>query len=424
MRRGTLTTLPSGLRVASRSLAQAQSLSVGIWVNAGARDERDSEMGIAHMLEHMAFKGTERRSARDIATEVENVGGYMNAHTSREETAYYLRLLPEYLDMGIDILADILTKPTMPDEEIERERGVIIQEIGQSQDTPDDIVFDMFARASYGNHTLGRPILGSIDSVSGFSRDNLRDFMSRHYGAGQMLVTASGAIEHDDFVKRVEQRLGHLATAEDTQRVLPDWLGGRHIEARDLEQTHIVIGLPSFGARDDRRFALMVLSTLFGGGMSSRLFQEVREKRGLCYSIFSFASMYSDSGHFGVYAGTSAEQADEMLTVTAQQLAELAAKVGEDEVSRAKAQLRASLVMARESVSGCGDALARQIMLFGAPVDDAELLDQIAAVDVETVRDVAADLIGGGQPAIAAIGPQSSIMENDRLAGLFVGGAA
>ena len=424
MTRGELTTLPGGLRVASRSLAQAQSLSVGIWVNAGARDERDSEMGIAHMLEHMAFKGTKRRSARDIATEVENVGGYMNAHTSREETAYYLRLLPEYLDMGIDILADILTEPTMPDEEIERERGVIIQEIGQSQDTPDDIVFDMFARASYGEHTLGRPILGSIDSVSGFSRDNLRGFMSRHYGAGQMLVTASGAIEHDDFVKRVEARLGHLASAEDASRMSPIWQGSRHIEVRDLEQTHLVIGLPSFGARDDRRFALMVLSTLFGGGMSSRLFQEVREKRGLCYSIFSFASMYSDSGHFGVYAGTSAEQADEMLTVTAQQLAELATAVGEEEVNRAKAQLRASLVMGRESVAGCGDALARQIMLFGAPVDDSDLLDQIAAVDAGAVRRVAADLIGGGKPAIAAIGPQSSIMETEALSRILAGGPA
>ena len=424
MTHGELTTFQGGLRVASRGLSQAQSLSVGIWVNAGARDERDSEMGIAHMLEHMAFKGTNRRSARDIATEVENVGGYMNAHTSREETAYYLRLLPEYLDMGIDILADILTEPTMPDEEIERERGVIIQEIGQSQDTPDDIVFDMFARASYGEHTLGRPILGSIDSVSGFSRDHLRGFMSRHYGAGQMLVTASGAVGHDDFVKRVEARLGGLATAQDTRRVTPIWQGGRHVEVRDLEQTHLVIGLPSFGARDDRRFALMVLSTLFGGGMSSRLFQEVREKRGLCYSVFSFASMYSDSGHFGVYAGTSAAQADEMLTVTAQQLAELATAVGEDEVSRAKAQLRASLVMARESVSGCGDALARQIMLFGAPVDDSDLLDQIAAVDAAAVRGVAADLIEGGQPAVAAIGPQSSIMENDALAAIMAGGAA
>ena len=424
MTRGELTTLGGGLRVASRTLPQAQSLSVGIWINAGARDEHDSEMGIAHMLEHMAFKGTKRRSARDIATEVENVGGYMNAHTSREETAYYLRLLPEYLDMGIDILADILTEPTMPDEEIERERGVIIQEIGQSQDTPDDIVFDMFARASYGDHTLGRPILGSVDSVSGFPRDNLRGFMSRHYGAGQMLVTASGAVAHDDFVRRVEARLGDVAGATDTRRTAPIWQGGRHIEVRDLEQTHLVVGLPSFGARDDRRFALLVLSTLFGGGMSSRLFQEVREKRGLCYSIFSFASMYSDSGHFGVYAGTSAEQADEMLTVTAQQLADLAAGVGEAELNRAKAQLRASLVMARESVSGCGDALARQIMLFGAPVDDSDLLEQIAAVDAEAVRAVAADLIGGGRPAIAAIGPQSAVMENEELLARLLGGVA
>ena len=197
MSRGILSELPNGLKVATRAMPQVQSLSVGIWVKAGARDERDSETGIAHMLEHMAFKGTKRRSACDIATEVENVGGYMNAHTSREETAYYLRLLPEYLDMGIDILADILTEPTMPDEEIERERGVIIQEIGQSLDTPDDIVFDMFAKASYGSHTLGRPILGSVDSVSGFSRENLQGFMNRHYGAGQMLVTAAGAVDHD-----------------------------------------------------------------------------------------------------------------------------------------------------------------------------------------------------------------------------------
>ena len=205
--------------------------------------------------------------------------------------------------------------------------------------------------------------------------------------------------------------------------MMPEWQGGRHVAVRELEQTHLVIGLPTFGARDDRRFALMVLSTLFGGGMSSRLFQEVREKRGLCYSIFSFASMYSDSGHFGVYAGTSAAQANEMLDVTANQLADLASSVGTDELDRAKAQLRASLVMARESVSGCGDALARQIMLFGAPVDDSDLLDQIAAVDAERVRSVAAD-IASGSPAIAAIGPDSSVMENQQLAEILAGEAA
>ena len=423
MSRGVLTELSSGLKVATRAMPQAQSLSVGIWVNAGARDERDSETGIAHMLEHMAFKGTKRRSARDIATEVENVGGYMNAHTSREETAYYLRLLPEYLDMGIDILADILTEPTMPDEEIERERGVIIQEIGQSLDTPDDIVFDMFAKASYGGHTLGRPILGSVDSVSGFSRDNLKGFMERHYGAGQMLVTGSGAVDHDDFVRRVETRLGGLVTAQHAARSAPEWLGGRHVETRDLEQTHLVIGLPSFGVQDERRYALMLLSTLFGGGMSSRLFQEVREKRGRCYSIFSFASMYSDSGHFGIYAGTSAAQANEMLSVTASQLADLAAGVGADELERAKAQLRASLVMARESVAGCGDSLARQIMMFGAPQDDAEILDRILGVTADEASGVAADLIAGGKPVITAIGPEAEIMSNEDLADIFEGRA-
>jgi len=419
MSKGQLTTLSNGLRVATRNMAHARSLSVGIWVNAGARDERDAETGIAHMLEHMAFKGTKQRSARDIATEVENVGGYMNAHTSREETAYYLRLLPEYLDMGIDILADILTNPTMPLEEIERERGVIIQEIGQSQDTPDDIVFDMFADAAYGTHTLGRPILGSVESVSTFSQTDLRGFMSRHYGAGQMLVTASGAVQHDDFVARVSARLGDLPMATDTSRNSPQWFGGRSIETRDLEQSHLVMGLPAFGARDDRRYAMMVLSTLFGGGMSSRLFQEVREKRGLCYSIFSFASMYSDSGYFGVYAGTSAEQANEMLTVTAQQLGDLASSVGDEELMRAKAQIRASLVMARESVSGCGDALARQILLFGAPVDDDDLLESVAAVNAEMVRDVASAMIGAGKPALVTIGPKIDLMENDRLGELL-----
>ncbi len=416
-----VTTLPSGLRVATRSMPHARSLSVGLWVLAGARDERDNETGIAHMLEHMAFKGTKSRSARDIATEVENAGGYMNAHTSREETAYYLRLLPEYLDMGIDILSDILTNPTMPDDEIERERGVIIQEIGQSQDTPDDIVFDMFAEAAYGGHTLGRPILGSVDSVSGFTRTDLRGFMDRYYGAGQMLAIASGAVAHDDFVRKIENRLGALAPAETTQRKAPEWQGGRRVDVRDLEQTHIVLGLPSFGARAPRRYAMMVLSTLFGGGMSSRLFQEVREKRGLCYSIFSFASMYADSGHFGIYAGTSADQVNEMLSVSAAELADLAGGVGAEELDRSKAQLRASLVMARESVAGSGEALARQITLFGAPVDDADVLDGIAAIDGNMVSAVAGEMIATQSPVIAAVGPDSSILDNaslaDRLAG-------
>ncbi|MEL0022749.1 MAG: pitrilysin family protein [Alphaproteobacteria bacterium] len=416
MKAGTLTTLSNGLRVATRHMPHATSVSIGIWVNAGARDERPQEQGIAHMLEHMAFKGTTRRDAQAIATEVEDVGGYMNAHTSREETAYYLRLLPEHLPLAVDILADILTESTLPEIEIERERGVIIQEIGQSLDTPDDLVFDLFSKSAHQQHTLGRPILGTIESVSGFDRGDLGGFMTRHYGAGQMLVCAAGAIEHDDLVRRVEERLGGLANATDTHREVPSWSAGRELVKRDLEQTHVVMGLPGIGANDDDRFAVMAFSTLLGGGMSSRLFQQVREKRGLCYSIFSFASMLSDSGHFAVYAGTSADKVDEMLSVVCAEISTVASKVTNDEVDRAKAQLRASLLMSRESVSGCGDALARQIMLFGKPVDDQVMLAAIDDVDAAKISRVVQRLITSGAPALAAVGPSTKIMSNDALA--------
>ena len=416
MSKGELTLLDNGLRVASRAIPHARTISIGIWVNAGARDERADEQGIAHMLEHMAFKGTGRRDARMIATEVEDVGGYMNAHTSREETAYYLRLLPEHLDLGIDILCDILTESTLPDEEIERERGVIIQEIGQSLDTPDDLVFDLFAESAHGGHTLGRPILGTIDSVSNFSRADLHGFMTRYYGAGQMLVCAAGDVDHAELVAKIGDRLQDLAPATTTNRITPTWNAGRNITQRDLEQTHVVFGLPALAARDEDRFAMMALSTLYGGGMSSRLFQQVREQRGLCYSIFSFASMYSDSGHFAVYAGTSADQVDEMLRVCAGELASLASRVSTEEVARAKAQLRASLLMGRESVGGCADALARQVNLFGAPSDDNDLLAAIDAVDEAAISRVAGRIIAAGAPAMAAVGPDGPIMSNAELA--------
>ena len=340
----------------------------------------------------------------------------MNAHTSREETAYYLRLLPEHLSLGVDILADILTESTLPEIEIERERGVIIQEIGQSLDTPDDHVFDLYAKSAYFDHTLGRPILGTIDSISNFGRGDLNRFLSRHYGAGQMLVCAAGAVIHDELLACIEGWLGGLQTATDTIRKAPVWSAGRQIIKRDLEQTHVVLGLPGLAANDEDRFALMALSTLFGGGTSSRLFQQLRERRGLCYSIFSFANMHSDSGSFAIYAGTSANHVDEMLGVVCDELRDVASGVNGAEVNRAKAQLRASLLMARESVAGCGDALARQITLFGKPSDDAELLAAIDDVTEERVSQLAAHLIATASPALAAVGPSVDIMSNEALA--------
>ncbi|MDB2391223.1 insulinase family protein [Alphaproteobacteria bacterium] len=410
-----LTRLANGLAVATRAMPHTQTISIGIWVQVGARDERDNEQGIAHMLEHMAFKGTSNRDALAIATEVEDVGGFMNAHTSREETAYYIRILPEHLDLGIDILADILTCSTLPEDEIERERGVIIQEIGQSVDTPDDMVFDLFAEATHGGHTLGRPILGTVDSVSAFAQHDLAGFMKRHYGAEQMLVCAAGKIDHDDLVTRISNAIGSIKTAEHASRNSPSWQAGRKLLTRDLEQSHVIFGLPAPSATTPDRFALMALSTLYGGGMSSRLFQQVREKRGLCYSIFSFPTLYSDCGVFGVYAGTSADKVDEMLRVSAGELAAIATKVTDEEVARAKAQIRANLLMSRESVMACGDALARQITLFGAPQDDADLLDAIDAITATGVSQVAAELIAAGDPAVALVGPTDNIMSNSQL---------
>ncbi|WP_051482979.1 M16 family metallopeptidase [Thioalkalivibrio sp. HK1] len=421
--RGNLTELPNGLKVATRPTPQAKSLYLGIWVNAGARDEHDSETGIAHMLEHIAFKGTKSRTARDIAIEVEDVGGGMNAHTGREETAYHMHLLPEHLDMGIDILADILINPTMPEDEIERERGVIIQEIGQALDNPNRMLQDLFSRAAYGEHTLGRSILGSVDNVKSFSRDDLTGFMNRHYGAGQMLVVASGAVDHDDFVRRVEAKLGGLKNAENAERITPKWQGGRYIETRDhLEQVHILVGLPAFGEHDERRYALELLALMLGHGFSSRLFQEVREKRGLCYGIGSGARFYSDTGCLLIGAGTSAEQVNEMLEVTAEQIADLVDDVSADELDRVKTKIRSSKVMMSESVGDCGELLANQILLFGEPQDEEDILNKYEAVQLADIKAVAADLINGGPPAIAAIGPKADIMSNETFADLLTKG--
>ena len=412
-----LTTLPSGLRVATHHMQAARSVSVGIWVGAGSRDEKHDEQGIAHMLEHMAFKGTETRTAQQIAAEVENVGGYMNAHTSREETAYYIRVLPEHTEMALNILIDIVGKSTLPAEEIERERGVIIQEIGQALDTPDDLVFDRFTAACYPGQDFGRSILGTIDSVSGFSRKDLTGFMDRHYGNRQMLIVAAGPVEHDQFVDLASNLCGDMRSAGDTERETPKWQAGSDIVHRDLEQSHLLFGLSCPGARSDKRFETLLLSNLYGGGMSSRLFQQVREERGLCYSIFSFAQLYSDGGILGVYTGTSPETADEALKLSAQALADISDTLTEAELDRAKAQLRAAIVMGQESVTGMAEALARQILLYGSPTDPEESLRKIDSVQTDDIKQLVQSLVTDADPVLAVVGPDYPVMDNQQLRG-------
>ncbi|MGC6531170.1 MAG: M16 family metallopeptidase [Candidatus Puniceispirillaceae bacterium] len=410
-----ITTLSNGMTVASLTMAGAHSVNVGLWVKAGGRDELAGEHGIAHMLEHMAFKGTGRRSAQDIATQVEAVGGYMNAHTAREETAYYIRLLPEHLALAVDVLFDIVNHSSLPEEEIERERGVILQEIGQSLDTPDDVVFENFSAASYHGHKLGESILGTTQSVSSFTRDDLNRFMQRYYGGEQMLLCAAGAVDHEALVAEAEKHADGVRQATSPIRQAPTWSGGRIIQTRDLEQAHVIAGLQAPTANDGDRYALMLLSTLYGGGMASRLFQQVREQRGLCYSIFSFAQTLSDSGVFGIYAGTAAKDVDEMLSVSCDALKSMAQDLGQDEVERGKSQMRAAILMGQESVSGMTESMARQLLLFGevrAPKYVAELVEKLTKDDV--IRMIHR-LTDDAKPALSLIGPSDQVMSNDEL---------
>ena len=408
-----VTTLPSGLRVVSASMPHAESVSVGVWVAAGARDERGLEHGIAHMLEHMAFKGTSSRTAAEIAQQVEDKGGYINAHTSREETAYYLRLLAEDLEFGVDLLSDIITSSTFPEDEIEREKGVIIQEIGQAADTPDDIVFDLFQSQSHPENSMGRPILGTTETVSGFSRNHLTSFIARHYSASSLVISAAGKVHHDDLVKMVEDKLTILPDGDGAEpRKMPTWpaSGDERVALikRDLEQAHLVLGLPGLSFGSDQRLALSAMTTLFGGGMSSRLFQEAREKRGLCYSVFSFSQSFSDSGVMAVYAGTLQEDAGLMTRLIGEQLVDIASHCNEAEAQRAIAQMRASLLMQQESVSNVGETMARQMMIFGRLITPAEWLEKIEAISVDDIRGVAGTLLSE-KPVFAGIGPGDAL---------------
>lgn len=412
-----ITRLDNGLRVATQHMPSVQTASIGVWIDAGARHERPEVNGVAHMLEHMAFKGTERRSARVIAEEIENVGGHLNAYTSRENTAYYARVLAEDLPLAADILADILQNSTFEADELERERGVILQEIGQTQDTPDDLVFDLFQEATFPDQALGRPILGPAEIVSSMSRDQLTGYMGEHYAPERMILSAAGKVEHDHLVELGAKLFQKLpATSSDAGKVQSGcYAEGDLRKERDLEQVHLILGLPGFSYHDDDFYALQILSATLGGGMSSRLFQEVREKRGLAYSVFSFAACYQDTGVFGIYAGTGEEQTAELVPVLCDELTSLIDSASEEEIARARAQLKASMMMGLESCFAQSEDIARQLLIFGRRIPQEETIAEIDAVDAAAIKQVGERLIEGARPSLAAIGPVKKLPSLDTV---------
>ncbi|ANL39478.1 Zn-dependent peptidase M16 family protein [Rhizobium phaseoli] len=384
-----------------------ESVALGVWIKSGSRNETEDEHGIAHLLEHMAFKGTARRSAREIAEEIEDVGGEVNAATSTETTSYYARVLKDHVPLAVDILADILTESAFEEEELEREKQVILQEINAANDTPDDVVFDRFSEAAYRDQTLGRPILGTPQTVVSFTPQQIRTYLGRNYTTDRMFVVATGAVDHEEFLRMVEDRFASLPTSPSAPPVMEAarYIGGSVREPRDLMDAQILLGFEGkpYHARDF--YCSQILANILGGGMSSRLFQEVREFRGLCYSVYAFHWGFSDTGIFGIHAATGGENLPELVPVIIDELHKSANEIHQKEIERARAQIRAQLLMGQESPAARAGQIARQMMLYGRPISNPEMMERLEGITIERLTDLAGRLFYDTVPTLSAIGP-------------------
>jgi predicted Zn-dependent peptidase len=409
-----ITTLPSGLRIVTDRMPHLETVSLGVWVAAGSRHERPRERGLSHLLEHMAFKGTRRRSARDIAEEIESAGGDLNAATGVEQTAYYAHMLASDAGLAIDILADILTDSVFDKDELEREKEVILQEIGAVEDTPDDLVFDLFNAAAFPEQPIGWPILGTPEHVKAFDRSMIANYLAKHYRSGVTTIGAAGALEHAQIVDAAAARFANMP-AQAGEAVTPArYLGGDTRLSRRLEQAHIVIGFEGLSYAGPGYYALQVFTNAVGGGMSSRLFQEVRENRGLAYTVYSFHWGYADTGLFGFYAATSKSQVRELVPVALECLAKAAEDLSEAEIDRAKAQMKVSQLTALESATARSEQIARQILAYGRVLTRDEILARIDNLTVNEIRAAGAAALRT-VPTVAAVGPVAKVHTPDRV---------
>lgn len=397
--------LANGMRIVTEAMPGLASASVGVWINAGGRHERIEQNGIAHFLEHMAFKGTARRSALQIAEEIEDVGGYINAYTGRETTAYYARVLAADVPLALDVIADIVLEPAFDLGEIEVERGVILQEIGQSLDTPDDIIFDWLQEAAYPGQSMGRTILGAPERVKTFGRGDLAGFVAENYGPENIVLAAAGAVDHAQIVKLAEKAFGQLTPRPSRTEEKARFVGGEFREIRPLEQVHFTMGLESPNYRDPDIYTAQIYASAMGGGMSSRLFQELREKRGLCYSIYAQAGAYGDTGMITLYAGTSGEDIAGLSDVVVDELRRAGDDLSHAELERARAQLKAGLLMGLEGPSARAERMARMVGIWDRVPTQEETVAKIDAVTLQDLRDFAVRLATESPAALALYGP-------------------
>lgn len=413
------TTLSNGVRIVSRQIDHVRSVSMGVWVDAGARDESVTEGGLSHFLEHMLFKGTKKRSAYDIAKAFDAIGGQTNAFTSMENTCYHARVMDEHLGTMADLLGDIFLNSTFSEEEVENERPVILSEIGMVEDNPEDYIHTLLEERFWGNHPLGRSILGTREGILGYSRDDLMRFFSHLYQPDRILVTCAGHVDHEEILSLLAPAFEEIKAREGfPSRELPTPLSGVKVLSRDIEQTHVSLAWPGLPVAHEMRFASSLMNTILGGNMSSRLFQEIREKRGLAYNVYSFTSSYVDSGMVGVYAGVMPETLTECLEVTKAELARLCDHgVDEETLAEAKAFTRGNILLSSESVDSQMARLASSEFHFGRQMPMDEVLEKIAAVTTEEVRQVA-EMAFSQKPAVAVLGPNPSEKKIRKVFGL------
>ena len=411
--------LRNGLTVVSHTMAEVETVSIGIWIGAGSRSEALGEHGVAHFLEHMAFKGTARRSAKDIAEEIEAVGGDLNAATGVDSTAYYARVLRKDMPLALDILSDIIVSPRFERGELARERDVILQEIAAAMDSPEDIVFDLVQEAAFPDQPVGRPILGTVESVSRFKRAHLGSYLSAHYHGPNMVLAAAGAVDHAALVAEAERRLGSFDTESTPQPESALYAGGARRSDKPFEQTHLVLAFQAPPYRHAEYFTAQICAGALGGGMSSRLFQEVRERRGLCYAIYAFSSGLSDSGMFAIHAAGGPDRAHELFAVIRDELVKAADQgFTADEIARVKAQLKMGLLAGLESSSARAEQLARQILIHGRPLSTEELIERLEQVEAQHLQALVERMLGSPL-SLATVGPILHVARFDRVAEKF-----
>ncbi|MEO6222418.1 MAG: pitrilysin family protein [Vicinamibacterales bacterium] len=409
---------PSGLRLVTETLPHVRSVAIGVWLTRGSRHESDEESGIAHFVEHMLFKGTDRRSARDLAQAIDSIGGQVDAFTSKEYVGYYIKVLDEHVPIAIDLLSDMLLNPALAAQDVAREQGVVLEEIKMVEDTPDDLVHEMFAQKFWARHPLGRPILGTAETVSAFSGERLREYFQRTYVAPNLVVAAAGHLDHENLRDQIARAFEPLsAMTSEVRGTTPVMSPGIEERIKYIEQSHVCLGTTAYGERHDDRHAVFVLNTILGASMSSRLFQHIREERGLAYSVFSNLSAYSDTGVISIYAGCAADKVDEVVSLSLDELQALRmSAVPEEELRRAKDHLKGSVMLGLENTSSRMSHLARQEMVFGRHFTFDEILANIEAVTAEDVQRVAQDLFRDGALVASVVGPERGArLSSDRM---------